>query len=202
LGRLTSEKKKKQYYEVIHNEAGRLTYLVNNILDFSKIEANKKTYTMKEADMNQLIQGLLLQYTNTFEEQDVDVEINLSASPLPILVDHQALEVALSNLIENALKFTGEEKVIKVTTGLKKGFVFCEISDNGIGIKNDKLSKVFDKFYRVENALTQQTKGTGLGLSLVKHIVEAHQGQVLVTSKLGQGSTFIIQLPIKSTTDA
>lgn len=202
LGRLPTEEKKQQYYEVIHNEAGRLTYLVNNILDFSKIEANRKTYTMAEADLNQLLKQLLQQYSNTFADQNVTTKVEFSTTPLLVLIDQQALEVAFSNLIENAIKFSGEEKMITVRSHIKNGFAYCNIIDNGIGIPKNKQAKVFEKFYRVESALTQQTKGTGLGLSLVKHIIEAHKGSITIKSAPKQGSNFIVKLPLKPSHDA
>ncbi|MEQ9231245.1 MAG: ATP-binding protein, partial [Cyclobacteriaceae bacterium] len=196
LGRITDDEKKKHYYNIIHHESGRLTYLVNNILDFSRIEANQKTYHFEEGDLNELVQSLCRDFSFYFEEKKVDFKLALSKSKLPISMDALALEEAISNLIENAIKYGGEEKHLLVKTYIKNDHIFLEIADQGIGIPPESQGQIFDKFYRVENALTQKTKGTGLGLSLVKHIVQAHGGKITVSSKLGEGSTFTIKFPI------
>lgn len=196
LGRLPSEEKKQHYYQIIHHESGRLTYLVNNILDFSRIEANRKTYQMTEMDMNELVQQLYDNYTYSFNEKGVKCILTLSPTPLLIKIDVQAFEEALSNLIDNAIKYSNENKTIHITTRIKDGYGLCQVADQGIGIPSELQSRIFEKFYRVEDALTQKTKGTGLGLSLVKHIMDAHNGEVLVTSKPKHGSTFTLKFPL------
>lgn len=200
LGRLPSEEKKQHYYQIIHHESGRLTYLVNNILDFSRIEANRKTYQMTEMNMNNLVQQLYENYTYSFNEKNIKCVLTLAETEIPVKVDVQAFEEALSNLIDNAIKYSDENKTIFITTRIKDGYGHCQVADQGIGIASEHLNKIFDKFYRVEDALTQKTKGTGLGLSLVKHIMDAHGGEVLVTSKPGQGSTFTLKFPLSDTT--
>lgn len=129
LGRLPTEEKKQQYYEVIHHESGRLTYLVNNILNFSRIEANKKTYALVKHDMNELVQQICSNYTYTFKEQNVVCDLELASSPMPIQVDGQAFDEALSNLIENAIKFSHKEKKIRITTFIEKDYACCQVSD-------------------------------------------------------------------------
>lgn len=196
LGRITTDKKKQHYYEVIHHESGRLAYLVNNILDFSKIEANQKTYTMVNKDMNELVKQLYSNYAYTFKEKGVKCTLTLSLNAIPVKVDVQAFEEALSNLIENAIKYSDKEKYIAITTCIEGSYGCCKVTDKGKGIDKSIQGRIFDKFYRVEDALTQKTKGTGLGLNIVKHIMESHQGLVMVVSKLNQGSTFTLKFPI------
>ncbi len=197
LGRLPSTEKKQQYYEVIHAESGRLTYLVNNILDFSKIEANRKTYELELMDLNQLVEEIYADYLHTFKQQAVKNEIALTTEELPIMVDPQAFNEALSNLIENAIKYSDEDKYIMLKTRASKRFAFLEITDHGIGIPKSEQAQIFDRFYRIEDALTQETRGTGLGLSLVKHIMEAHDCEVQVHSIVNEGSTFTLKFPLK-----
>ncbi|PIB35965.1 hypothetical protein BFP72_11445 [Reichenbachiella sp. 5M10] len=199
LGRLPSEEKKQHYYHVIHHEAGRLTYLVNNILDFSQIEANKKTYHKEPADLNTLVQLLIRRYTHTLTDKQMKSSLTLSDTPLPVKLDIQAFDEALSNLIENSLKYRGESNEIIVSTYLEPDHACCAVTDHGIGISESAQTKIFDKFYRVENALTQKTKGAGLGLSLVQHIMAAHDGKVTVDSQLNKGSTFTLHFPLNTT---
>lgn len=196
LGRLSSEEKKEHYYQIIHHESGRLTYLVNNILDFSRIEADRKTYHLEEKNLNELMQSLFTNFSYYFKENDVNCELTVSEHALKASVDSQAVEEALSNLIENAIKYSHETKFIHISTYEEEGFVCCEVSDKGSGISKADQKHIFDKFYRVEGAMTQKTKGTGLGLSLVKHIMESHGGQITVSSSVGHGSTFILHFPV------
>lgn len=196
LGRVPSEEKKTKYYKTIHHESGRLTFLVNNILDFSRIEANKKTYQFEEKNLNQLVTNIYNSFNHHFQEEQIDCRITLAKESLPISVDSQAFEEALSNLIENAIKYGNGKKEISLKTYQEKGFACCSITDQGIGISSSAQKHIFDKFYRVESALTQKTKGTGLGLSLVKHIMESHQGKIDLVSKPQKGSTFILKFPL------
>lgn len=199
LGRVTSENRKDEYYKVIYHESGRLTHLVNNILDFSRIEANKKTYDFQKVRLDHLVEKSYQNYAYTFKEQQVDCELLLNSTDVFIHADEQAIGEAISNLIENALKYsTQEKKKISISTETKGTQAYCHIQDNGIGIPKEELDRIFDRFYRIEGALTQQTKGTGMGLSLVKHIMEAHSGEVLVRSKINIGSTFSLVFPVNN----
>lgn len=201
LGRLGNEAKKQNYYEVIHRESGRLTYLVNNILDFARIEANRTSYHKAEADMNVMVRDLYDTYTYTFKEKEIDCVLTLCQAPVPILADDQAFEAALSNLIDNAIKYSPEKSRIHITTSKNDRYGYCQVADEGIGISPENQTKIFEQFYRVEDALTQKTKGTGLGLSLVKHIMQEHGGEVNVTSRPGQGSTFTLRFPLITHTE-
>jgi two-component system phosphate regulon sensor histidine kinase PhoR len=196
LGRLPSEDKKQHYYQVIHHESGRLSHLVNNILDFSKIEANRKTYQLVNKDMNELVEQLYSDYSYSFKEKEVDCQLQLAPNSIPISVDVQAFEEALSNVIENAVKYSDKTRSITISTSIEKGHGCCQVADQGVGISKAEQKNIFEKFYRVESALTQKTKGTGLGLSLVKHIMESHKGTIEVTSEVNNGSTFALNFPL------
>lgn len=196
LGRLTSEEKKQQYYNVIHSESGRLTYLVNSILDFSKIEANRKTYEPERTELNQLVEQVYANYNHAFREKGVEHGLELSSGKLDIMIDPQAFSEALSNLIENAIKYGGELKYLMLKVRSDRRFAMLDVIDHGIGIPLSEQKQIFNNFYRIEAALTQNTRGTGLGLSLVKHIIEAHNGEVQVNSVVGKGSIFTLKLPL------
>jgi len=197
LNRLSNEERKAQYYKVIYQESGRLTHLVNNILDFSRIEANKKVYNFELIAFNKLVKKIHQSYEHTFSEKQVSCTLSLSPDSAKINADPQAIEEAISNLIENAIKYNKDQKSeININTEVKNGMIVCAVKDSGLGIPKSELDKIFDKFYRVENALTQRTKGTGMGLSLVKHIVDAHEGSIEVQSKVNVGSTFMLSFPI------
>ena len=110
--------------------------------------------------------------------------------PLRINADSDALSEAIINLLDNAVKYSKDKKNIVLATGDDNEWVFVEVKDLGIGIGKGDQKKIFEKFYRVSSVLVHNTKGTGLGLSLVKHIMDAHKGEISLTSELGKGSTF------------
>jgi two-component system phosphate regulon sensor histidine kinase PhoR len=198
LGRITSEEKKTQYYNVIFQESGRLTYLVNNILDFSRIEANRKTYQMEKCSLNDIVRSVYDQYSYAFQDKQIQSNLILDDGDINILADKQAVEEAISNLIDNAIKYNDSDIKIEISTNKDDKFAYCDVIDSGVGIPVSEQNKIFEKFYRLEGALTQKTKGTGLGLSLVKHIMIAHKGEVKLKSKTGKGSTFTLIFPIET----
>ena len=196
LGRIAKEEKLKEYYQVIYHESGRLTHLVNNILDFSRIEANKKTYHFEKLDLSNLVKGVLDSYQYSFQEKEVELKLELAGGPYWVNGDREALKEVVSNLIDNALKYNDKEvPALEVKLSQQKQEVIFFISDNGPGIPKSEYKRIFERFYRVENALTQQTKGTGMGLSLVQHILQAHQAKITLGANEGAGVFFKIKFP-------
>jgi signal transduction histidine kinase len=195
MGRLTSQSKYQEYYCIIRKESERLTALINNILDFSRIEAGKKEYDFRETDMRELVHNTLDSYRYQIEQQGFTYEEKIDDVP-PLRVDREALARSLLNLVNNALKYSQDRKFIGVNLYRENGSVKLEVIDHGIGIPRHEQPKIFEKFYRVGEPLVHNTKGSGLGLSLVRHIVQAHGGEVLVDSTPGEGSKFTINLPV------
>lgn len=196
LGRVRDEHKIHEYGEYIETESRRLTQLINNILDFSKIESGQKTYQFEEADIEQVVTDTLKTFEIMLEQNGFRIELEKQARNLPmVIIDSNAIAQAFINLLDNAVKYSGEAKVIKVRLSHNDGFITISVSDHGIGIAKEEIEKVFEKFYRVGNSLVHDVKGSGLGLSIVKHIVEAHDGSVTIESEPGSGTTFSIHLP-------
>ncbi len=196
LGRIKDSNKIHEYGEYIETESRRLTQLINNILDFSKIESGQKTYQFEEADVEHIISDTLKTFEIMLEQNGFTINFEKPAQHLPpVIMDSNAIAQAFINLLDNAVKYSGESKEVSVRLGLQNNFVTIGVSDHGIGISEEDRSKVFEKFYRVGNTLVHDVKGSGLGLSIVKHIVEAHRGKVTVESEPGRGSTFMIYLP-------
>jgi signal transduction histidine kinase len=195
MGRLTSPQKYQEYYQIIRKESERLTALINNILDFSRIEAGRKEYDFRETDMRELVRNTLDSYRYQIEQSGFTFEEKIGDVP-PLRVDREAMARSLLNLVNNALKYSQDQKFIGVSLYRQNGSVNLEVTDHGIGIPEPEQQKIFEKFYRVGDPLVHNTKGSGLGLSLVRHIVQAHGGQVIVDSVPGQGSKFTISLPV------
>lgn len=196
MGRLTSQEKYQEYYRTIRKESERLSALINNILDFSRIEAGRKEYDFRETDLRELVRNTLDSYRYQIEQHGFTYEEKIDEVP-PLSVDREAMARSLVNLVNNALKYSQDRKYIGVKLYRENGSVKLEVIDHGIGIPPQEQHKIFEKFYRVGDPLVHNTKGSGLGLSLVRHIVQAHGGEVLVDSAPGEGSKFTIALPVQ-----
>jgi signal transduction histidine kinase len=199
LGRITTTDKKEQYYRIIRKESERLTALINNILDFSRIEAGRKEYEFRETDIAELVRNTLDSYRYQIEQQGFQLEEKIDPNIPPLYVDREAIARALVNLINNALKYSNDDKFLGVKLYRENGVVKLEVADHGIGIGRPDQAKIFEKFYRAGDPLVHNTKGSGLGLSLVRHISQAHGGDIAVESTVGRGSKFILSLPVKQT---
>jgi signal transduction histidine kinase len=199
LGRITTPDKKQQYYRIIRKESERLTSLINNILDFSRIEAGRKEYEFRETDIAELVRNTLDSYRYQIEQQGFALEESIDPNLPPVPVDREAIARALVNLVNNALKYSKDDKFIGVKLYRDNGAVNLEVTDHGIGIARRDQSKIFEKFYRAGDPLVHNTKGSGLGLSLVRHITHAHGGNIAVESTPGRGSRFIMSLPLPPT---
>jgi signal transduction histidine kinase len=200
LGRIKTREKKEEYYRIIRKESERLTALINNILDFSRIEAGRKEYDFRETDIAELVHSTLDSYRYQIEQQGFEFEESIDSSIPAVRVDREAIARALVNLVNNALKYSGDEKFLGVNLYRTNGVLKLEVVDHGIGIARRDQSKIFEKFYRTGDPLVHNTKGSGLGLSLVRHITHAHGGEVVVESAPGKGSKFTLLLPLAAAT--
>jgi signal transduction histidine kinase len=196
LGRVPHTDKQQEYYCTIRKESERLTALINNILDFSRIEAGRKEYDFRETNLPELVRTTLESYRYQIEQQGFQFEEHIAEDIPPVLVDREAIARSLLNLVNNAIKYSSDDRYLAINLHRSNGSVKLEVVDHGIGIARDEQPKIFEKFYRVCDPLVHNTKGSGLGLCLVRHIVHAHGGQVAVESAPGQGSKFSIVLPV------
>jgi two-component system phosphate regulon sensor histidine kinase PhoR len=196
MGRVKNEEKKQEYYSIISKEAGRLSRIVNKILSFSRIEAGKREYHFSSVDVNQLVRELYNSYQ--FHLQSSGFKFTFMPGEINSIIraDSEAVSEAIINLIDNAVKYSGDKKEINISTGTEDTNIFIKIEDKGIGISEENQRKIFEKFFRVSEGLVHNTRGTGLGLTLVKHIMDAHKGKIKVLSKINEGSTFILNFPI------
>ncbi len=198
MGRASSEETQKSFIKTILQETNRLSVMVNKILSFSEIEKKKKQYSLTSNHLNKIVKECYESYIPFIEKQGFQHSIDLDNRVNSAICDAEAIKDILVNLIDNAIKYSFEEKSIKIKTFLKVNKVCFSVEDKGIGINDKNKKYLFDKFYRVaNNDVSIKVKGSGLGLSIVKHIVDAHQGKIEIKSKIGEGSTFTILLPNK-----
>jgi signal transduction histidine kinase len=197
LGRVTKPEKIQEYGEYIEAEGRRLTQLINNILDFSKIESAEKKYRFTDVDVVDLVENTVNAFDVPLREQGFVLTYDAPDVHPPLLrIDKDAICQVLVNLLDNAVKYSGERKEIGVSITVNAAEVRIAIHDRGIGIPSGEQKKIFEKFYRVGSTLVHDVKGSGLGLAIVKHVVHAHGGRVELASTPGDGSTFTIVLPI------
>jgi len=169
---------------------------VNNILDFSRIESGRKTYRFKKADLAAVIEQTLKTFDVRLRQSGFLIRREMK-DPMPLIrIDSDAITQAVSNLVDNAVKYSGASREIAVDLSREDGWAVIRIVDHGIGISPEDQKKIFERFHRVGSSLVHDVKGSGLGLSIVSHIVAAHRGEVTVESEPGRGSRFAIKLPI------
>jgi signal transduction histidine kinase len=194
---IQDKKKRKKFTHIITRETQRLSHLVENVLDFSKIDAGRKEYNFKEEDIVEVVSHTLEAYKYYLRDQDFEFVTSLPDSSIIIKIDKDAVSQALLNLVSNAEKFSKDKKYIRVTMGQKNQEVWISVEDKGPGIPEDSIKKIFNKFDRGGGELVRDVQGSGLGLTITKHIVESHGGRIDVESRSGEGSCFILRLPLK-----
>jgi signal transduction histidine kinase len=198
-GRVKNPEKVQEYYRIINTESVRLTHLINNILDFSAIEAGRKDYNFEKCDLSETVADVVNSYSFSLENAGFEVKTNFAENLPLISIDCDAISQAVINLLNNAAKYSLDEKFVEVNIERRKENIAIEITDHGIGIAPNEQAKIFEDFYRVGGSNdVHNVKGSGLGLALVKHIAEAHGGRISVNSVLHRGSTFTILLPIEN----
>jgi len=190
--------KVREYGDHINAQGRRLTQLVNNILDFSRLESGQRVYRFEQADVRGVVDEALEAVAMQLKQSGHNLRFEAEQPLPPVCLDADALALALSNLLDNAIKYSSNGTEIILRLQRDEDMILISVTDQGIGIPREEREKIFEKFYRVSTGLVHDVKGSGLGLAIVRHIVKAHQGQITVRSEPKRGSTFTICLPIAS----
>lgn len=191
-----NEKEKDSYLSIIENEASRLSILINDLFELSKMEENKIELYKEWIDVEELIEGVISRARLKAESKSLDLQYEPGKSMKMILSDGMRLEQVLTNLIENSIRYTNHGKIV-IRSWANKDTLFISVKDTGIGIPQDHLPLIFDRFYRVEKSRSRQMGGTGLGLAIVRELVNLLGGNIQVKSEISKGTEFIISLPIE-----
>jgi signal transduction histidine kinase len=221
-GKIPESQKQKEYFGFIVQECRRLSALIENVLDFSRIEQGRKQYEFEPTDVVALVQTTVKLMEPNAAEKGVNLVLETSniehrTPNIEMEIDGRAIQQALVNLIDNAIKHSPKGETVTVAIerqnaecrmqnsegasfSLQPSAFSLSVSDHGPGIPPEEHEKIFERFYRRGSELRRETQGVGIGLSIVKHIVEAHGGRVLVQSEPGKGSRFTIEIPIKNET--
>jgi signal transduction histidine kinase len=192
-GRYHGDAQLREYLELATRENVRLSRLIENFLTLSRIERGLYVFRKEPVAPNEIVNTAL--GSLNLKMDGCHVECQLGENLPTIAADRDSLGMVLVNLLENAWKYTGDEKRILVETKLSGSRVVFSVEDNGIGIEKNERAKIFSRFYQVDQKLTRSAEGCGLGLSIVKRIVDAHGGEISVESELGNGSRFFVSIP-------
>src|SRR5690606_20124801 len=195
--KVLSDKSKMEYFSgIIKEENKRMNKHVETILQAALSERQEIKLNKKSIAVQPMIEQVLTNYTLQLEEKKGRVELKFNAKNDVIFADEVHLRNLISNLIDNAVKYSDKDLILKVCTNSNSKNFILKVADNGIGMNKETQKRIFEKFYRAHTGNIHNVKGFGLGLSYVKTVVDAHEGKIKVDSTLGKGSTFTIELPL------
>jgi signal transduction histidine kinase/DNA-binding response OmpR family regulator len=195
IERINDEDVKKEL-GVVQRNASKLLGLVNQLLDISKLETgNMKLRTISQ-NIIPLIKSLMISFTSFAERKQITLKFKSDYDELIVYLDKDKVEKIITNILSNAFKFTPDHGKIEVEVSKNEKYAVINISDTGVGIPSDKISKIFDRFYQVNGTHTREQEGTGIGLAHSKELAELHRGKIEVESEEGKGTTFTISFPL------
>jgi signal transduction histidine kinase len=194
-GRVKDKDKEEELLNVMTDECSRLTRFVHNILDIGKIEQNVKVYNFLREEIQPIIEEAIALFHGNLITEGISLHKDLPQKTVMLRIDKDAIKQALTNLIDNAIKYSNDGGEISVRLIENKDDVEIQIQDRGIGISTEVQTKIFDDFFRSPEAIRKSPKGVGLGLRVVKYIMEAHRGEVRIKSQLGEGSVVSLVFP-------
>ena len=197
-GKVSSEERRRRYYDVLVEQSERLSLLIDRVLDFAVMDSGHHTFDVQPVDVGPFLETLVSRVQQRVSHEGFVVRTEIDPSLPTVVLDADAIGQAVTNLIDNGIKYSGDSKEIVVRGFAENGHVVIAVQDFGIGLDPKDRARVFERFYRGGNELTRSIKGTGLGLTLVKQIVEGHGGRVDAESEPGRGSTFLIRLPLEA----
>ena len=183
-----------KYLKIVIGETERLNKLTQSLLTLDKLDAHGRPMHMSNFDINKTIKNTAATFEGICRKKMITIEIHLESESLHVTADMEQIQQVLYNLIDNAIKFSQNNSVIKVETSERHGTVFVSVKDTGVGIPKNSLNKIWERFYKIDSSRGKDRKGTGLGLSIVKEIITAHHQNINVISTEGVGTEFIFTL--------
>lgn len=185
-----------KYLGIVLNETERLTKLTNGLLTLNNLNTAGMLLDISEFDINQEIRRVVASFEGTCIKKAIAIELVLTGERMPVRADLERIKQVLYNLVDNAIKFSHPDSIIKIETAERHSKVFVAVKDHGIGIPKDQLNQIFDRFYKSDLSRGKDKKGTGLGLSIAREIIRAHGENINVISTEGIGTEFNFSLPI------
>lgn len=183
------------FLEIIHKESNRLQMLITDLLDLSKVEQVGYEVNLHDVKLNDVLNRCLEMASHLLEEKEIELVLKVEDS-VRVLGDSNRLMQILMNLVTNAITYSPDHTTLHISIFKNEKYGIFRIQDEGIGISKKEISRIFERFYRVDRARSRNSGGTGLGLAIVKHLVEAHHGLIEVESEVGKGTCFIVYIPL------
>jgi two-component system phosphate regulon sensor histidine kinase PhoR len=195
--RVRNDEARKEYYAIIHSESDRMSRLISNVLDFARLERERHSLHMEKTDLAKLVVKELEAYRYQIQKEGFELETNVDSEVPEIMADPNAISMAFFNLLDNAVKYSGDRKRVKVRLRRSDESVDLSVIDEGPGIPVSERQKIFEKFFRGSSANNRNIRGSGIGLSITRQVAEMHGGEIRVESEVGKGSTFTLRIPIR-----
>lgn len=190
-----------KYLKIVLNETDRLTKLTNSLLTLNNLNTRGMLLDLTDFDINKVLRDTAATFEGTCRQKNIAIEMVLTDNIMHVNADISKIQQVLYNLIDNAIKFSNRDSVIRIETSMRKNKLFVSVKDTGIGIPKEDLKLIWDRFYKSDASRGKDKKGTGLGLSIVKEIITAHNEHINVISTLGVGTEFIFSLTPSNTND-
>jgi signal transduction histidine kinase len=198
MGFAEGEKELQDHYDIIVRESERLSRLVDNVLDFAAIESGTKSYILRPADIGETIRSAVESSRYSMETRGLTMDLDIPEGLPVVLHEPEAIQQVLQNLISNAAKYGEKGGWIGIRARIERQTLDVSVSDRGIGMTDEELGHIFEKFYRSKSPLARREKGTGIGLAIVQYIMETHHASISVKSTPGLGTSFTLHFPIRS----
>ena len=192
-------KSQKKFLEIMKSEANKMEVLIEDLMLLSRIELQEHIRLKDKVDIKEVIENVILLNSKKISEKKLNVNLSIKEKERFVIGDKEKLSAVFLNLLDNAIKYSGNSKSVKIessenTSGLKN-YTSISVIDEGFGIAPEDIHRITERFFRTENAKKLKIEGTGLGLAITKHIINQHRGDLKITSKFGKGSEFIVSLP-------
>jgi two-component system sensor histidine kinase VicK len=188
----------KTFLEVVNSEADRMARLVRDLLELSNFDSSSIKLKREKHNINRLVNNCIIKVRMTAEQKKQAIVKQMTDVPIEAFIDYDKIEQLVLNILSNAIKYTSDEGIIEIDVFTSEKDFAIKIKDNGIGIPEEDIERIFERFYRVDKARSRMLGGTGLGLSIAKEITEAHGGRIEIESVYGQGTAVTIRLPYDS----
>jgi two-component system phosphate regulon sensor histidine kinase PhoR len=195
--RVKSDAARQEYYGIIFKESDRMDRLVSNLLDFARLERERHSLQFERTDIARLVLDEVEAYRFQIQKQGFELKAEVDSKIPEVIADPNAISMAFFNLLDNAVKYSGDSKRVMVSVSQNNGSIHLAVRDEGMGIPEAEREKIFEKFYRGSNAGLRKVRGSGIGLAITRQVAEMHGGEVRVESVHGRGSTFIMKIPIR-----
>lgn len=186
----------REFMQDINSEVDRMTNIINDLLSLVRLDSGAAKLNIKEVNVNDFLKDIIKQLTPLANRKNITINYD-SHNDVSIEADEVKLNLAITNLVENGIKYTPEDGSVKISVENDNQNCYITIQDTGIGISEEEQSRIFERFYRVDNSRDRETGGTGLGLAITHSTIMLHNGSVKIISGEGKGSTFIVRIPIK-----